>query len=197
MIRAGHLHELAWDSGAWIFLDIGFSEKSRSCGLLIEDGTPTNLTFSDAVAKITHYISTCNRPVNLTIEAPLSVAFTREGNPTGRSVEKQPAHNPRYWYLQGGCAVMVASLYLIRAIADSDYKTEVRMFEGFVSFKPRSVATDHSKDVELLRDIVRNPVNYPSAIVSPEDLKKRYSDKLQSAFSVMGMDLGVPPIIKS
>jgi hypothetical protein len=49
---------------------------------------------------------------------------------------------------------MVAALYLIRAISGTGGKEEVRLFEGFVSFKAKGSKSNHSRDVELLREVV-------------------------------------------
>ena len=46
MIRAGNLKEISRQSGQWAFVDLGFAEKARSCGLVVHDGDPVELTFS-------------------------------------------------------------------------------------------------------------------------------------------------------
>ncbi len=191
MIRAGTIDEITPASGKWVYLDIGFSNNTKSCGLLIDESTPEEVTFSDAVAIICNYINNSIHPVNLVIEAPLSVAFDAKGNPKGRSIEKRNSKT-RYWYVSLGTAVMVAALYLMKAIMDSRPSTEVRLFEGFVSFK-KSKKSNHSQDVLLLRDIVKNGLD--KAIIMPESIKLDPSDHIQSAFLVTGIDLGVPPIL--
>ena len=90
---------------------------------------------------------------------------------------------------------MVASLYLMRAIVNVNPRVEVRLFEGFVSFKETGKKSNHSRDVELLREVVENPTQHPGAIIAPEALKMNESDKLESAFWVAGIDTGIPPII--
>jgi hypothetical protein len=195
-IRAGLVEEIHWDSGNWIFLDIGFSEKLKTCGLCIGEDAPVNLRFGDMKAKVAASVQTSSRPSNLVIEAPLSVAFTKSGNPTGRAIEVQEGKNPRYWYLQGGAAVMVAAQYLIHHLMNEAVGSEIRLFEGFVSFKPKHEKTDHSKDVELLREVVKNPAVFSTAIITPQQLTRDPSHNLQGAFSIMGVKVGVPPIIK-
>lgn len=194
MIRAGSVKEVTPTSGNWVFLDIGFANKVKSCGLLFGEGVPTETTFNDAVTKIVKYIGSSNKPVNLVIEAPLSVSFDNKGNPKGRSVEKQDTKT-RYWYVPLGAAVMVAALYLVRSIYDSKPHNEVRLFEGFVSFKDSKKSTNHSNDVLLLRNIVNNYVKERNAIISPEDLLMDDTDKIQSAFLVAGLGMGIPPIL--
>ena len=90
---------------------------------------------------------------------------------------------------------MVAALYLIKAITDSNPPKEVRLFEGFVSFKSKGKASNHSKDVMLLRNAVKKPG--PESIISPENLIMNETDEISSAFKVGGMDYGVPPIIQN
>lgn len=66
-----------------------FANSARSCGLLFSDGSPVEMLFGEAVTEICRSISLAEEPVNLLIEAPLSVAFDSRGNPKGRSIEKQ------------------------------------------------------------------------------------------------------------
>ena len=39
-IRAGTMDELERDSGDWLFVDIGFSSKKETCGILKHGGNP-------------------------------------------------------------------------------------------------------------------------------------------------------------
>ncbi len=191
MIIAGTTEEVIWGSGNWVFLDIGFSNKSRTCGLLFGDGDPKEYSFSDASTKIRDFIKDADSSVNLVIEAPLSVAFDEKGNPKGREPEKRGGKT-RYWYELGGCLVMVAATYLLRDLTNLSLETEVRLFEGFVSFKDKATESSHSRDVLALRDTVKCPGEF---ITEPSKLKIVPSDKLFSAFKVCGMDYGVPPVI--
>ena len=192
MIRPGTTNEVTPKSGKWVYIDIGFANKAKSCGLLFDDGDPEEVTFSRAVEKICKYIKTSDMPINLVIEAPLSVSFDSNGNPKGRRIEKQN-NKTRYWYVSLGTTVMVAAMYLLRAIIDSQPITEVRLFEGFVSFKDRNKSSNHSRDVLALRDVVIK--GNRDAIIAPEALKIDDSNLLQSAFLVAGVDLGVPPVL--
>lgn len=194
MIRAGTKSEISLSAGEWIVLDIGFANKSASCGLLVNRESPIELQFNEAVQKICQFISNSTKPVNLVIEAPLSVAFDSKGNPKGRTVEKQGSKT-RYWYVGLGCTVMVAALYLVKAIREIPSNVEVRLFEGFVSFKESGVKSNHSRDVELLMEVIENPSQYQEAIIEPEALKMDGSDTLKSAFLVTGIDAGIPPLI--
>jgi len=194
MIRAGTTKEIIWDSDNWVFLDIGFANKASSCGLLFGDESPIEVTFNEATELICKYLSNQKTPTNIVVEAPLSVSFDIKGNPKGRKPEKQKGKT-RYWYVGLGCTVMVAAFYLIKAITNSNPPAEVRLFEGFVSFKSKEEASNHSKDVLLLRNAVKNPK--PNNIVSPNDFLMDKTDTISSAFKVGNMDYGVPPIIQN
>lgn len=128
------------------------------------------------------------------IEAPLSVAFTAMGNPTGRSLEKR-ASGTRYWYVGLGCGVMVAALYFLSGLRD-ELRREVRLFEGFASFKLKGSKSSHVGDVLKLRDAVWHPDRHPTAVVPPDRLALTSTDVLCSAFKAAGMDYGVPPVVK-
>ena len=52
MIRSGKTEEINWESGDWLFVDIGFSNKSPSCGLLFGDKEPYEAQFNDSVKDI-------------------------------------------------------------------------------------------------------------------------------------------------
>ena len=194
MIRAGVKSEISLSTGEWLILDIGFANKSNSCGLLINRKSTVDLQFNEAKEKICRFISNSMKLVNLVIEAPLSVTFDSKGNPKGRAIEKQGSKT-RYWYTGPGCSVMVAAMYLVKAITETPANVEVRLFEGFVSFKESGKKSNHSRDVELLWEVIENPSQYPEAIIEPESLKMASSDTLKSAFLIAGIDAGIPPII--
>lgn len=194
MIRAGTVAEARRESGDWAFVDVGFSEKSKSSALLLNDGTPELLQFGVLCERVAQLAASNGPPLNLVVEAPLSVAFSKAGNPTGRSVERRELQR-RYWYVGLGCSVLVAAQYLLRRLHNSSPKREIRLFEGLVSFKPKGVVSDHGADVIALRTAVWEPRTIKSEIVPPERLGASQSDSLQSALGVIGLDLGVPPVV--
>lgn len=118
MIRAGNPEEVGPDSGEWFFIDPGFSSNGKSCGVLGSDNLAASLTSSEASARIVSVGLIKSAPLNLLIEAPLSVAFNSRGNPAGRSIERLGSQH-RYWYEGLGCLVMTSALYLVRALYDS------------------------------------------------------------------------------
>jgi hypothetical protein len=194
-IRAGTVAEANRLSGEWVFVDLGFASKKRTCGLLVGAGDSQELTFAQLVAKITSISGASKAPLNLVLEAPLSVAFGPNGsrNPTRRSVEKREGQS-RYWYLGSGCCVLVAATYLLRSLHDHSPVREIRLFEGLVSFKKKGDRSSHKDDVKALRDVVWNPSL--GQIISPEHLKDKQEDEVSSAFKVAGMDFGIPPVIE-
>jgi len=193
MIQAGKAAQIKWGSGDWIFLDIGFASKARSCGFLVGDGNPRCVTFAEASAQIKD-ACTRSRALNLVIEAPLSVCFDCLGNPTGRSIEVEGLQ-ARYWYTGPGCAVMVASMYLLRDLDSKASNASVRLFEGFVSYKSEK-PSDHRQDVLALRNVVRDPHRFHTSIYSADRLKRNEADVLCGAFRVLGLDCGIPAVIK-
>jgi len=196
-IRAGLISEVRRASGEWIFVDVGFAQDTRkSCGLLESldrAATPALLTFADLKARLVKIVRAGDTPVNLVIEAPLSVAFSAAGNPVGRSIEQRNG-KCRYWYVGLGCSVLVSACYLLRAIADAPPTREIRLFEGLVSFKPRGTRSDHGRDVHNLRRVV---LGEPGAgrIFAPQELPMEPRHSVVSAFAVAGADYGVPPVI--
>ena len=195
MIRAATTHEATRNSGEWLFVDIGFASKKASCGLLVGDDTkPEEISFAELKERLLEIVSSNQTHLNLVIEAPLSAAFNEQGNPTGRAIEKRNGET-RYSSVGLGCSVLVATTYLLRAIHDTNPVREIRLFEGFASFKKKDAPTSHSQDVLNLRDIAWNSTAAKGVIVEPSALLVSQSDQIVSAFLVAGMDFGVPPVI--
>jgi hypothetical protein len=195
MILAGQKSEVCWGEGNWIFLDIGFANNARTCGLAFGYESPRNLTYGEARDAIVALLKSRNGLMNLVIEAPLSVCFDANKNPKGRRIEKHDLQT-RYWYVGPGCVVMTAAMYLIsdiRELIKNSPKIEVRLFEGFVSFK--KAGTDNREDVCKLRERVVNADRYQEKIYNSDQLKCIESDELSSAFRVAGLDCGIPAVI--
>ncbi|WP_210398143.1 hypothetical protein [Motiliproteus sediminis] len=193
-IRAALPEELKPESGDWAFVDLGFSSNSKSCGLLLGDRPATSLKFSELAAILCEEVRKYGPTLYLVLEAPLSVAFNKDGNPTGRSVEKRGSQH-RYWYVGLGCSVLVAATYLLRSLVEAEPRRDVRLVEGLVSFKQKGQASNHEEDVEALKRVIWEPESEAGAIVPPDGLRQHPSHTLGSAFKVAGMDLGTPPVI--
>jgi hypothetical protein len=134
---------------------IGFSRTKKTCGLAIGDDQSRCVDFAEAQKLILRHLAAAQSRTNLMIEAPLSVSF-RAGLPAPRSGEKREGKN-RFWYHGPGCGVMVASMYLIKAIHASSPPNLVRLFEAFVSYKKAGAKSDHGREAALLRHVVREP----------------------------------------
>jgi len=108
MIEPGKKSHVDGMIESWLFLDIGFSRDARSSGFLVGDGQPTKLQFGQAKQEIIKRVAASATVVKLVIEAPLSVCFSKQGNPKGRSIEEDGSRT-RYCCNGLGCSVMVAA----------------------------------------------------------------------------------------
>jgi hypothetical protein len=196
MIQAGKVSDIHWSKGTWLILDIGFSNTKKSCGFLLGDSEAEQLQFSEAISKVTEYAKS-ESLLNLVIEAPLSVAFDKCGNPKSRSIDKQGGKS-RPWYVGPGCAVMVAAMYLLKELFDCCPAAEIKLFEGFVSFKRREIRSSHTDDVKCLRDAIKQKDTQASRLYGPDELKEDSGDKIISAFKIMNLknvELGIPAVV--
>ena len=154
--------------------------------------------FSCAKHLILEHVQNTKTLTNLVIEAPLSVCFNEDGNPTPREqverVEVDGEIKFRRWHQVGG--IMIAAMYVIRAIVDANPKRPVRLFEGFVSYKAKGVRSNHCRDVTLLREVIQEPEKFAECIHSSESLSGNSTNRIESAFKPCGLDCGVPAVIK-
>ena len=89
-IIAGCTTDINKGSGQWLIVDIGFSSKDPSCGVWNGTGKPSVVTFGGLVNLATQKVQEDDtQSLNLLIEAPLSVAFQQNDNPTRRSCDSQ------------------------------------------------------------------------------------------------------------
>ena len=202
-IRAGTMSELHTREGDWAFVDLGFSRDGKTCGFLHEPATPTSgtepagkaLKFGALTKTVVNLARQEGPPLHLVLEAPLSSAFGADGNPLGRSVEKQ-GKTTRYWYVGLGCSVLVASLYLLRAVMDAGPAREVRLFEGLVSFKDPTKRSDHVADVEALRTVVWSRGTRGGQFFEPAALTGHPDALVAPTLALLGLDTTPPPIIQ-
>ena len=193
-MRAGTVDQISKTSGDWVFVDVGFSRESKTSGLLVNDGKPIEVTFDHLRQELLQLTNRDGPAINLVLEAPLSVAFTREGNPAGRSIERKGSEH-RYWYAGLGCQVTLAAAYLLRSILTVQSTREIRLFEAFVSFKAKGIPSSHAGDVISIRDVVWNPLQHSENIIAPESLAGPHTKTMESAFTVFGFNCGIPPVI--
>ena len=179
-----------------MFVDIGFAQgKTKSCGFAKNDSEPSQINFAKMTSLVSKEVRNGDKPLNLLIEAPLSVAFDSMGNPTGREVEKREEVT-RYWYVPLGCSVLTAATYLLSQVKASKPTRQVRLVEGFASFKTQlTEKRTHADDVVKLRNVAWKRGGTPGRVIAAEDLRMTEGDNLMSAFKVAGMDFGVPPVV--
>jgi len=87
----------------------------------------------------------------------------------------------------------------MRRLYDSHPSADVKLFEGFVSYKSKVAKSNHLRDVELLRKTIKARQTLKHHVIRPGKLNVCPDDNIRSAFEVMnmeGIDLGIPPIIK-
>ena len=146
-IIAGSTTDINKDSGQWLIVDIGFSSTECSCGIWKGSGKPCVTTFGNLVKLVTHAVQKAGtQPLNLLIEAPLSVAFQKDGNPTRRSCDSQGGKH-RDWYVNAGATTLIAAGYLLRALHGCRIQRDVRLFEGFISFKPSEAKPSKTRQI--------------------------------------------------
>jgi len=202
LIRSGTLAELHAHQGDWVFVDLGFSRRSKTCGFLgvcaarqcdTEAGA-TKMTFGELTAMVVALAQEDGPPLHLVLEAPLSAAFAADGNPMGRTGEKRE-NTTRYWYVGLGCSVLVASMYLLRTVADAVPAREVRVFEGLVSFKDGSKRSDHTADVQLLKKVVWSGGTSGGHFLAASPIGAPSGSTMASTMSLLGLDAKPPPIV--
>ena len=199
-IVAGCTTNINERSGQWLIVDIGFSSTDPSCGVWNGTGEPVVVTFGDLVKLATREVQEAGpQPLNLLIEAPLSVAFQQNGNPIRRSCDSQ-GDKTRDWYVNAGAATLVAAGFLLRELSGCQQRT-VRLFEGFVSFKSsedRSISKAkrrieaHKSDVWKLKNAVWTGAN--AQIFDPGELGQKLDLRIESAFPFLDKHL-IPPVI--
>ena len=204
-IAAGSTDDINKDSGQWMIVDIGFSSRDPSCGFWVDTGTeeqePCVVTFGELVEWVTREARKADpRNLNLLIEAPLSVAFQQNKNPTRRKCDVQ-GKKYRDWYVNAGGTTLIVAASLLRELNKSQRRREVRLFEGLVSFKtpndrPNSKEErieDHKKDVLKLKNAVWSGEDRD--IFTRKELPQTKGHLINSAFHFFDKDL-IPPVIR-
>lgn len=201
MIRAGTRDEANLKSGDWFIADIGFAQSAKSSSYFTShDGRgpskeyeivdSTFASLRETLIAEAHNPERVSVPLNILLEAPLSICYDNSGNPLGRDVEQQVGRH-RYWYEGAGAVVTLASLHLIRALFESKPRRQLRLFEGMVSFK--AGASSGKSDVMALYQ----------ALASPKGLVRdplpRSGHSARAPKNIAGLAgyerLGIPPVI--
>ena len=129
-----------------IVVDIGYSSKSKSCGLAWTDGPQqgTELEFGQAVEEVGELLGYLMNPV-LVLEAPLSTFHGPNGNPDYRG----PFEKGRGWYWGAGAVCLIAAqrlLHQLKTVRSLD--SPVWLAEAFLSNKMRR--TEHREDAAAI-----------------------------------------------
>lgn len=152
------------------------------------------MTFGELVEYVRSALREQGDPLHLVLEAPLSGFFDAKGNPLGRASEKSTSGQTRYWYAGLGGSLAMASLYLLRNVLVEPPRREVRLFEGFVSFKPKEVQSDHVADVVALRNALVS--SDKRARIVPRPVKDDPDARVESLLAFLqGGPAEPPPII--
>ena len=202
-IVAGPKEDINEHSDDWLIVDIGFSSRQPSCGFWNRKGKPRAVTFGKLLTLATEEVQndgTPPRTLNLLIEAPLSLAFQQNNNPSRRSCDEHGDQH-RDCYVNAGATTLIAAGYLLGKLVHCHGQREIRLFEGFVSFK-RSEAgrlsdverkATHIEDVLKLKNAVWSKEN--AEFFAPSELAKNSGDRIESAFPFWDPSL-IPPVIR-
>ena len=190
------------DPNEWLIVDIGFSMKNRSCGVWTNKEGARAISFEGLTKLVSTEFQEENLQVlNFVIEAPLSIAFQENGNPTVRRCDRLPGKShPRPYYRNAGATTFIAAHMLFRELRLVQVRRTVRLFEGFLSFKssndesrPKEEA-GHIEDVSRIRHAIWTGRN--CCIFAPENLPESSRHRMESsAFPFLDRNL-IPPVIR-
>ena len=196
-IVAGRVDQINEHSGDWLIVDIGSSPTTRSCGVWHGLGTLDAINFGELVALAIEKVEDRGQPpLNLLIEAPLSIALRPDNGAALRLCDTWKGKN-RFWHYQAGATTLLAAQMFLRALHECQTRQrKVRLFEGHVSFKGGGSkgAQVHKDDAWALREAVWNEKN--GQRFEPRRLIKEESKlRIESPFPFFGKDL-IPPVIR-
>jgi hypothetical protein len=135
-----------------VAVDMGFSGKTASCGYAfraVANGPieSENKKFHDCLATVVKQFQNVGEAV-LILEAPLSSAFDRLGNPQPRGdFERHP--KPRWWSLGPGASMSLAAMYFLKRFVEAvPAHTKCHLIEGFV------VGADSGHDADVAEALI-------------------------------------------
>ena len=143
-----------------IAVDLGFSANGKSCGIArrdLESATfSENHRFATTINKV-HEFSR-ERGAILILEAPLSVKFDKDGNPSPRGdFERNP--KPRWWSFGAGAVMTLAAQFFLRDLRERRRRegvtATIHLIEGFVV---GSNSGDHKQVAEDLINAYRDEI---------------------------------------
>ena len=146
-------HSKARSTRSVIAIDMGFARANRSCGIAWQNidtdvVQSAETDFGGAIKLVARKLQTAPTDVVLIVEAPLSGAFDRYGNPEPRGQfeitdSKRRQNSPRYWYTGPGASTALAAVYFLqqisRRLSKISSRKRIHIVEGFASrySKPR------------------------------------------------------------
>ena len=135
-----------------IAVDMGFSGRTASCGYAIRANAndpvvSENKRFHDCLAAVVSQFENLGEAI-LILEAPLSSAFDRLGNPQPRGdFERHP--KPRWWSLGPGASMSLAAMYFLKRFVEAvPAHTKCHLIEGFV------VGADSGHDADVAEALI-------------------------------------------
>jgi hypothetical protein len=135
-----------------VAVDMGFSGKTASCGYAFRAASigaidSENKKFHDCLAAVVKQFQSVGEAV-LILEAPLSSAFDRLGNPQPRGdFERHP--KPRWWSLGPGASMSLAAMYFLKRFVEAvPAHTKCHLIEGFV------VGADSGHDADVAEALI-------------------------------------------
>ena len=196
-IIAGSVDQINEHSGDWLIVDIGMSPTARSCGVWHGPGTLDAVNFEKLIALAIETVKDRGQPpLNLLIEAPLSVALRPHKGAALRVCDIWEAKK-RYWHFNAGATTLLAAQMFLRALYDCpERQRTVRLFEGHVSFKSggNQGMQGHKDDVWALKEAVWN--EHRGQRFGPDELLEKDSNlDIESPFPFFRRDL-IPPVIR-
>lgn len=139
-----NLDELDLDSTTIITIDLGYSAKKKSCGLVTnaaedEEDVNRKFRFGKCLEKTVEIIENSRNDVLLILEAPLSTFHNDGGNPVtrGQFEEQIETQGWRGWYAGSGAVTFAAAHRFLKQLEeklDVDSRT-VYLAEAFLSNK--------------------------------------------------------------
>lgn len=133
---------------------MGFSGKTASCGYAFKQAgsantVSRNMKFHECLQAVSNRIAE-HRELVLIVEAPLSSAFSEEGNPQPRG-EFERSPKPRWWSLGPGAAMSLAAMYFLKGIVQKvSEDCCCHLIEGFV------VGADSGHDADVAEALIKS-----------------------------------------
>ena len=195
-IIAGRVDQINEHSRHWLIVDMGMSPTARSCGVWHDPCTLDAVNFGKLVALAIEKVGSRSQPpLNLLIEAPLSVALRQDHGPAHRVCNTWEGEN-RFWHYNAGATALLAAQMFLRTLYKClTRRRAVRFFEGHVSYKcgENKCPQGHKDDAWALKKASWNEKF--GQRFGPHNLNNEDSDlRIESPFPFFRKDL-IRPVI--